>query len=72
MNRTRLNWSKTLNCCQRELRLTNFLIAVGVVVLLPILTFYITAIVVTKRREANHGLLNDQGKLKGHCLNTIF
>jgi len=53
-------------------RLTNFLIAVGVVVLLPILTFYITAIVVTKRREANHGLLNDQGKLKGHCLNTIF
>ncbi|XP_037719607.1 osteopetrosis-associated transmembrane protein 1 [Drosophila subpulchrella] len=60
MNRTRLNWSKTLNCCQREVKLTNFLIAVGVVVLLPILTFYITAIVVTKRREANHGLLNDQ------------
>ncbi|KAH8300465.1 hypothetical protein KR018_007833 [Drosophila ironensis] len=60
MNRTRVNWSKTLNCCQRELRLTNFFIAVGVVVLLPILTFYITAIVVTKRREARHGLLNDQ------------
>ncbi|KAH8349691.1 hypothetical protein KR084_004264, partial [Drosophila pseudotakahashii] len=60
MNRTRLNWSKTLKCCQREVKLTNFLIAVCVVVLLPILTFYITAIVVTKRREANHGLLNDQ------------
>ncbi|XP_017071660.1 osteopetrosis-associated transmembrane protein 1 [Drosophila eugracilis] len=60
MNRTRLNWSKTLNCCQREVKLTNFLIAVGVVVLLPIFTFYITAIVVTKRREANHGLLNEQ------------
>ncbi|EDW93264.1 osteopetrosis-associated transmembrane protein 1 [Drosophila yakuba] len=60
MNRTRLNWSKTLKCCQREVKLTNFLIAVGVVVLLPILTFYITAIVVTKRREANHGLLNEQ------------
>ncbi|XP_017126743.1 osteopetrosis-associated transmembrane protein 1 [Drosophila elegans] len=63
MNRTRLNWSKTLKCCQREVKLTNFLIAVGVVVLLPIFTFYITAIVVTKRREANHGLLNDQEPL---------
>lgn len=60
MNRTRLNWSKTLKCCQREVKLTNFLIAVGVVVLLPIFTFYITAVVVTKRREANHGLLNEQ------------
>ncbi|XP_016979507.1 osteopetrosis-associated transmembrane protein 1 [Drosophila rhopaloa] len=60
MNRTRLNWSKTLNCCQREVKLTNFLIAVGVVVLLPIFTFYFTAIVVTKRREANHGLLNEE------------
>ncbi|XP_033160366.1 osteopetrosis-associated transmembrane protein 1 [Drosophila mauritiana] len=60
MNRTRLNWSKTLKCCQREMKLTNFLIAVGVVVLLPIFTFYITAIVVTRRREANHGLLNEQ------------
>ncbi|EDV50772.1 osteopetrosis-associated transmembrane protein 1 [Drosophila erecta] len=60
MNRTRLNWSKTLKCCQREVKLTNFLIAVGVVVLLPIFTFYITAIVVTLRRESNHGLLNEQ------------
>ncbi|KAH8255239.1 hypothetical protein KR038_007065, partial [Drosophila bunnanda] len=60
MNRTRLNWSKTLKCCQRESNLHNFLIAVAVVVLLPIVTFYITAIVVTKRREANHGLLNEQ------------
>ncbi|KAH8385807.1 hypothetical protein KR200_002461 [Drosophila serrata] len=60
MNRTRLNWSKTLKCCQRESKLENFLIAVAVVVLLPIFTFYVTAIVVTKRREANHGLLNEQ------------
>ncbi|KAH8239884.1 hypothetical protein KR032_008982 [Drosophila birchii] len=60
MNRTRLNWSKTLKCCQRESKLDNFLIAVAVVVLLPIVTFYVTAIVVTKRREANHGLLNEQ------------
>ncbi|XP_017021127.1 osteopetrosis-associated transmembrane protein 1 [Drosophila kikkawai] len=60
MNRTRLNWSKTLKCCQRESKLNNFLIAVAVVVLLPIVTFYVTAIVVTKRREANHGLLNEQ------------
>ncbi|KAH8379086.1 hypothetical protein KR009_003040, partial [Drosophila setifemur] len=60
MNRTRLNWSKTLKCCQREVKLESFLIAVCVVVLLPILTFYSTVIVVTKRREANHGLLNEQ------------
>ncbi|KAH8322483.1 hypothetical protein KR074_009597 [Drosophila pseudoananassae] len=59
MNRTRLQWSKDLKCCQREVKLTNFLIAVGVVVLLPIVTFYVTAIVVTKRREANHELLNE-------------
>lgn len=62
MNRTRLNWSKTLKCCQREVKLNNFLIAVAVVVLLPIVSFYVTAVVVTKRREANHGLLNEQGK----------
>jgi len=68
MNRTRLNWSKTLKCCQREVKLTNFLIAVGVVVLLPIFTFYITAVVVTKRREANHGLLNEQGRKDRHWL----
>ncbi|KAH8319263.1 hypothetical protein KR067_008483 [Drosophila pandora] len=59
MNRTRLNWSKDLKCCQREVKLINFLIAVGVVVLFPIVTFYVTAIVVTKRREANHELLNE-------------
>ncbi|XP_022225020.2 osteopetrosis-associated transmembrane protein 1 [Drosophila obscura] len=60
MNRTRSNWSKTLKCCQREVNLNTFLIAVCVVVLLPIVTFYITAIVLTKRREANHGLLNEE------------
>lgn len=62
MNRTRLKWSKDLKCCQREVKLINFLIAVGVVVLLPLVTFYVTAIVVTKRREANHELLNELGK----------
>ncbi|BFF99559.1 osteopetrosis-associated transmembrane protein 1 [Drosophila madeirensis] len=60
MNRTRSNWSKTLKCCQREVKLNTFIIAVFVVVLLPILTFYITAIVLTRRREANHGLLNEE------------
>ncbi|XP_001352856.4 osteopetrosis-associated transmembrane protein 1 [Drosophila pseudoobscura] len=60
MNRTRSNWSKTLGCCHRDVKLNTFLIAVCVVVLLPIVTFYITVIVLTKRREANHGLLNEE------------
>lgn len=37
-----------------------FLICVAVVAVLPIVFFYSTVIVLTKRREANHGLLNDQ------------
>lgn len=37
-----------------------FLICVAFVAVLPIVFFYSTAIVLTKRREANHGLLNDQ------------
>ncbi|XP_060656442.1 osteopetrosis-associated transmembrane protein 1 [Drosophila nasuta] len=60
MNSTRVLWSKQLKCCQREVKMTTFLTSVGVVALLPLLLFYGTAIVLTKRREARHGLLNDQ------------
>ncbi|KAH8301869.1 hypothetical protein KR044_000079, partial [Drosophila immigrans] len=60
MNRTRVMWSKQLKCCQREVKMTTFLTSVGVVALLPLLLFYGAAIVLTKRREAHHGLLNEQ------------
>ncbi|KAH8365530.1 hypothetical protein KR093_001693, partial [Drosophila rubida] len=60
MNRTRVMWSKQLKCCQREVQMTTFLSSVGVVALLPLLLFYGAAVVLTKRREARHGLLNEQ------------
>lgn len=60
MNRTRVHWSNELKCCQREVKMQLFLICVAVVAVLPIVFFYSAAIVLTKRREANHGLLNDQ------------
>ncbi|XP_034484290.1 osteopetrosis-associated transmembrane protein 1 [Drosophila innubila] len=60
MNRTRVLWSKELKCCQREVNMTIFLTCVGVVALLPLLLFYSGAVVLTKRREAHHGLLNEQ------------
>lgn len=40
--------------------MTTFLITVVVVAVVPILFLYSGAIVLTKRREANHGLLNEQ------------
>lgn len=60
MNRTRVHWSKELKCCQREVKMKLFLICVGVVAVMPIVFFYCGAIWLTKRREANHGLLNHQ------------
>ncbi|XP_064539392.1 osteopetrosis-associated transmembrane protein 1 [Drosophila montana] len=60
MNRTRVLWSKDLKCCQREVKMTAFLTSVAIVAVLPILLFYSAAFVLTKRREANHGLLNEQ------------
>ncbi|KAL7733598.1 hypothetical protein ACLKA6_005058 [Drosophila palustris] len=60
MNRTRVLWSKELKCCQRVVNMTVFLTSVGVVALLPLLLFYSGAIVLTKRRESHHGLLNEQ------------
>ncbi|XP_023168894.2 osteopetrosis-associated transmembrane protein 1 [Drosophila hydei] len=60
MNKTRVLWSKDLKCCQREVKMTTFLITVVVVAVVPILFLYSGAIVLTKRREANHGLLNEQ------------
>ncbi|KAH8416342.1 hypothetical protein KR222_009440, partial [Zaprionus bogoriensis] len=60
MNRTRVHWSTELKCCQREVKMTLFLICVAIVAVLPMVCFYGGAIVLTKRREARHGLLNDQ------------
>lgn len=40
--------------------MTAFLTSVAIVAVLPILLFYSAAFVLTKRREANHGLLNEQ------------
>ncbi|XP_068142826.1 osteopetrosis-associated transmembrane protein 1 [Drosophila tropicalis] len=58
MNRTRLKWSDELKCCQREVKTTIFLITVCLVVILPLCIFYSTAVVLTKRREAEHGVIN--------------
>ncbi|XP_017861566.1 PREDICTED: osteopetrosis-associated transmembrane protein 1 [Drosophila arizonae] len=60
MNKTRVLWSKDLKCCKREVKMSTFLTTVVVVAVLPILLLYSGAIVLTKRREANHGLLNEQ------------
>lgn len=60
MNRTRVHWSNELKCCKREVRIQYFLISVAVVAVLPIVFFYCGAIWLTKRREANHGLLNHE------------
>lgn len=60
MNKTRVLWSKDLKCCKREVKMFTFLTTVVVVAVLPILLLYSGAIVLTKRREANHGLLNEQ------------
>ncbi|XP_032598698.1 osteopetrosis-associated transmembrane protein 1 [Drosophila grimshawi] len=60
MNRTRVLWSRDLKCCQREVKMTLFLVSVALFAGLPVLLFYGAAIVLTKRREANHGLLNEQ------------
>ncbi|EDW79499.1 uncharacterized protein Dwil_GK20510 [Drosophila willistoni] len=58
MNRTRLKWSDELKCCQREVKMTIFIITVCLVVILPLCIFYSTAVVLTKRREAEHGVIN--------------
>ncbi|XP_017955490.1 osteopetrosis-associated transmembrane protein 1 [Drosophila navojoa] len=60
MNKTRVLWSRDLKCCKREVKMFTFLTSVVVVAVLPILLLYSGAIVLTKRREANHGLLNEQ------------
>lgn len=60
MNRTRVHWSNELKCCKREVRIQYFLISVAVVAVMPIVFFYCGAIWLTKRREANHGLLNHE------------
>lgn len=63
MNRTRNKWSKELKCCRREQNMTLFAIALGITFLLPLL-FYTTTFLITKHREHNHGVLNDEGNNK--------
>uniref|UniRef100_A0A1A9WC84 Osteopetrosis-associated transmembrane protein 1 n=1 Tax=Glossina brevipalpis TaxID=37001 RepID=A0A1A9WC84_9MUSC len=62
MNRTRYQWSKEWKCCQREPKLTNFIVAFILVIGLPLI-FYSSSYMITSYRENNHGTLNDEDPL---------
>uniref|UniRef100_A0A1L8EJ12 Putative osteopetrosis-associated transmembrane protein 1 n=1 Tax=Haematobia irritans TaxID=7368 RepID=A0A1L8EJ12_HAEIR len=62
MNRTRNNWSKEHNCCRRESNMTLFTAALSIFSAILVL-FYSGTYIVTRRREGNHGVLNDEEPL---------
>ncbi|XP_018787968.1 PREDICTED: osteopetrosis-associated transmembrane protein 1-like [Bactrocera latifrons] len=59
MNRTRVHWSKDLDCCHRKFDMLLFLITCGIVVLLPLL-FYSSTYALTKRQERYHDILTEE------------